>query len=254
MRTNKLKAIWKQDKPTTMAWLSTADTYVAEVVGNAGFDAVVLDTQHGMTIGPDRTGMWLQAMAATPATPVVRVPWNQPHLAQWALDAGAMGIIFPLINNKEEAIKAVGSCKYPPLGYRSSGQNRARFLGDDYLKKSNDEIAVILMIEDIRTVNRIEEIVSVPGIDSLYIGPADLAFSMGIMPSEYPTSSTHAKACQHILHVAKAHGIWAGVHCNTAEEAAERAKQGFLLSPSFNDISALESASAAALKIAHGKK
>ena len=89
MRTNKVKTLWQQGKAPTMAWLSTADTYVAEIMANAGIDALVLDMQHGMAIGPDRAGLWLQAVSTTETVPFVRVPWNEPVFVQWVLDAGA---------------------------------------------------------------------------------------------------------------------------------------------------------------------
>jgi 4-hydroxy-2-oxoheptanedioate aldolase len=135
MRTNKVKALWREGKATSMAWLSTADTYIAEIVANVGFDAMVLDMQHGMTIGPDRAGIWLQAVSTTNTVPMVRVPWNEPVYIQWALDAGAYGVIVPLVNTFEEAKKAGLACRYPQMGYRSTGPNRVRLYGGpDYIQ------------------------------------------------------------------------------------------------------------------------
>ncbi|MBM3947341.1 MAG: 2,4-dihydroxyhept-2-ene-1,7-dioic acid aldolase, partial [SAR202 cluster bacterium] len=183
MRANKVKALWKQGKPVAVGWVSSADTYVAEVLANAGFDALVLDMQHGMGIGPDRAALWLQAVSTTNTVPMVRVPWNEPWYMQWVLDAGAYGVIVPLVNSREEAAKAGGACRYPPLGYRSMGPNRARLYGGvDYFQNANQEIACLVMVEDLRTVDQIDELAKAPGIDGFYIGPADLAISMGVAP------------------------------------------------------------------------
>ena len=108
MRINKVKSLWQEGKAPTVAWLDTADTYVAESMANVGFDALVLDMQHGMAIGPDRAALWLQAVSTTDTVPIVRVPWNEPFFIQWVLDAGAYGVIVPLVNSREEAAKAGG--------------------------------------------------------------------------------------------------------------------------------------------------
>jgi 4-hydroxy-2-oxoheptanedioate aldolase len=251
MRANKVKKLWQQGKPATMAWLSTADTYVAEIMGNAGIDALVLDMQHGMAIGPDRVGVWLQAVSASEAVPFVRVPWNEPVFIQWVLDAGAYGIIVPLVNNREEAAKAAGACRYPPAGYRSVGPNRVSLYGGaDYIEHANEEIICLVMIEDIRTVARVEELAGVPGIDGFYIGPADLAMSMsmGISPGIYLQSTAHAEACQRVLDVAGSRNLVAGIHCGSAEEALKRTLQGFRFCPAINDISALSAAARTAVQ------
>src|SRR4051812_42447975 len=121
MRANAIKALWKQNKPASVGWMSTADPYIAEVMAHAGFDGLVLDMQHGMGIGPDRAAQWLQVVATTDTVPLVRVSWNDPVHIQYALDAGAMGVIVPVVENYEDALKAGGAARYAPLGYRSVG-------------------------------------------------------------------------------------------------------------------------------------
>lgn len=249
MRPNKVKALWRENKPAACAWLSTADPYVAETLSHAGFDALVLDMQHGMGIGPDRAAAWLQAVSLGEAMPFVRIPWNEPAYAQWVLDAGAYGIIVPLVGSREEAAKAGQACRYPPAGYRSVGPNRvSAYAGPGYIEHANDEIACLVMIEDIRTVDRIDEVAQAPGIDGFYIGPADLALTMGLKPFEYRKSEAHAKACQRVLDAARARRLVAGVHCGPAEEAAQRFQQGFLFCPIVSDVGALRAGAAAALK------
>ena len=255
MRTNKVKELWREGKAPTLAWLSTPDTYIAEVIANVGFDRMLLDMQHGMTIGPDRAGLWLQAVSTTDTVPIVRVPWNEPFFIQWALDAGAYGIVVPLVNNREEATKAGMACRYPPLGYRSVGPNRVRlYAGADYIQQANEEIICLIMIEDIKTVARIEELAEAPGIDGFYIGPADLAISIGVESTNYLKSVKHAEACQKVLDVAKAHDLIAGVHCGSAEEVVQRINQGFMFCPAINDVRAIGAGASAALQTVRAAK
>jgi 4-hydroxy-2-oxoheptanedioate aldolase len=249
MRPNKVKELWRQGKPAAVAWLSTADTYVAESMATVGFDALVLDMQHGMTIGPDRAGAWLQAVSTTDTVPLVRVPWNEPVFVQWVLDAGAYGVIVPLVNNGQEAAKAGGACRYPPLGYRSVGPNRARYYGGrDYFQHANEEVICLVMVEDLRTIERLDELAKAPGIDGFYIGPADLAISMGIPPFEYRKDKRHAEACKRVVEAARAHKLVAGVHCGSPEEALGRFAEGFQFCPVVNDIAAMTAGATAALQ------
>jgi 4-hydroxy-2-oxoheptanedioate aldolase len=232
-----------------MAWLQTADPYVAEIVAAAGFDSLVLDAQHGMGIGQEQTASWLQAVSLHDTVPVVRVGWNEPAYIQWALDAGAYGVIVPLVNSLEEATKAGKATRYAPLGYRSVGPNRARFYGGaDYEMKANDEMVCLVMIERSDTVARVEELAQAPGIDGFYIGPADLAMSMGLPPRGYQGESRHAEACQQVLDAAKKHGLVCGIQTASPEEAIERYEQGFLYCSVLIATAALGRTAAAALK------
>src|SRR5438105_3670991 len=106
MRPNRVKQLWREGKTVLVGWMATADPYATETLAHAGFDALVLDMQHGMGIGPDRAATWLQIVSSTDTTPMVRVSWNDPVPIQYVLDAGAYGVIVPLINNREEAEKA----------------------------------------------------------------------------------------------------------------------------------------------------
>ena len=158
MRPNKVKQLWREGKPAAIAWVGSADTYMAEVLANVGLDALVLDMQHGMGIGPDRAAQWFQAVSTTGTVPLARVPWNDPVWFQWVLDAGAYGIIVPLVNNGEEAAKAGMSCRYPPIGFRSIGPNRAPlYAGSDYLAHANEEIICLVMVENINTIPNLED-------------------------------------------------------------------------------------------------
>lgn len=238
MRPNKVKELWRAGKPVVTGWCSTPDTFTAEVMVRGGFDALILDMQHGMGIGPDRAATWLQVVGQNAdVTPFVRVPWNEPSFIQWVLDAGAMGVIIPMVNNLEDAKKAIGACRYPPVGYRSNGANRARYVnGADYFDRANDEVICLAMMETVEGIERLDEIAKVPGLDGYYIGPTDLAISMGLKPAFDVKDARHVAAVQKVVDVAKAHGQSAGIHVATVEEGIRRWKQGFNLMPICNDI------------------
>lgn len=254
MRANKVKALCKSGKPALVGWQNIADTYVGKTMAHTGYDALVLDMQHGMGIPPYKATAWLQAVSTGDAVPIVRVPWNEPAYPQWVLDAGAYGVIFPLIGSKEEAVKAAGSCRYAPLGYRSVGPNRARlYAGADYLQHANEEIICLLMIEDIKTIDRLEEIATTPGIDGLYIGPWNLAMTMGIDPTTYSKNAQHAAACKRVLEVAKKYKLASGCHANCPEEALQRFNEGFLFAPLTSDTRNLTDGNAAALQLVRSR-
>jgi 4-hydroxy-2-oxoheptanedioate aldolase len=236
MPKNKVKELWRAGKPVVTGWCTTPDPYVAEAMARAGFDTLVLDMQHGMAIGPDRAAVWLQVVGQQDVTPIVRIPWNEPAFAQWVLDAGAMGIIIPMVNNTEEARKAIGACRYPPLGYRSYGPNRARFFEPDYFPHANQEILCLPMMETVEGIEHVEEIAQLPGIDGFWIGPSDLAVSMGLPPKQYRDDPRHAAAVQRVIDVAKKYGLNAGIWAASPEDGLRRWKQGFNLNPICNDV------------------
>jgi 4-hydroxy-2-oxoheptanedioate aldolase len=239
MRGNKVKEMWRTGQPVAMGWCLTPDPFTTEIMIRAGFDALVLDMQHGMAIGPDRAAIWLQIVGQTDITPFVRIPWNEPAFAQQVLDAGAMGIIVPMVNSVADAVKAIGACRYPPTGYRSNGANRARYLGSDYFAAANAEIACLVQIETAEAVENIEAMAGLPGLDGYYIGPSDLAISMGLPPKLDHDAPQHIAAVQKVLAVAKNHGQVACIHVTGPEEAARRWREGFVLSNLCTDVSLL---------------
>ncbi|MFN3973704.1 MAG: HpcH/HpaI aldolase family protein [Dehalococcoidia bacterium] len=249
MRPNKVKALWRQGKPAVALWLASGDPYIAELFAHSGADAVVVDMQHGIAITPERAVECLRAISSSDAVPIVRVPWNDPAYIQYVLDAGAYGVIVPLVNTYEDAAKAGGACRYPPLGYRSVGPNRARLYGgSDYFQHANEEIICLVMIEDINAIPRLGEIVRAPGIDGFYIGPSDLAVSMGLGPGSEQPDPRHQEACRKVLEVARANGKVAGRHAYAGEEAARYMSQGFLFCPVGNDVRFIEVGARAELK------
>src|SRR5258708_9856017 len=181
--------------------------------------------QHGTT---DMNDVWpmLQAMSQTDAVPVVRVPWNDPATIMKALDFGAYAIIVPLINNADDAAKAVAACRYPPVGMRSSGPVRAvHYGGADYLAKANDEIVVMAMIETKEGLANLDAICATPALDCIYIGPADLSFALALAPRVDNPDPLHMATCDKIRDAAHKHGKKAAMHCASAAFAAGSAKR-----------------------------
>ena len=254
MRPNKIKAMWKEGKPATAGWLSSGDPYIAEVMANAGYDMMIIDMQHGMGVTPERAISCLQAISTTDTVPMVRMAWNDPKEMQFVLDAGAYGVIVPLVNTYDDAVRAAGACRYPPVGYRSVGPNRARFYGGpDYLQHANDEIIVLVMVETMEAVDNLEEIAKTPGIDGFYVGPGDLAVALGLQPGPAAAEDPrHAEACQRVVDVAKATGLVPCHHGSGPDEALRRFAQGYMMCQIGSDINMISNAAGAAIKAVAG--
>jgi 4-hydroxy-2-oxoheptanedioate aldolase len=227
VRENTLKAIWARGDAVINGWLAIPSAFSAEVMAHQGFDSLTVDLQHGVV--DYQTGVtMLQAISSTPTIPLTRVPWNEPGLIMKALDAGAYGIICPMINTRADAEQLVRTCKYPPAGYRSFGPVRASiYAGTDYGDRANDDLLVIPMIETAEAVKNLDEILSVPGIDAVYIGPADLSLSLGCRPRLDQTDPPVVEAIQKILAGCKRHHVVAGLHNNTVAYARKMIDEGF---------------------------
>jgi 4-hydroxy-2-oxoheptanedioate aldolase len=239
MRPNKIKQMWKEGKPVTLGWLSISHGFSAEVMARQGFDALCIDMQHGTTDMADLMPM-LQAVSQTDTSPVVRVPWNDPATIMKALDFGAYSIIVPLVDTAADAAKAVAACRYPPVGMRSSGPIRAlHYGGADYVAHANDEIVVMAMIETKEGIANLDAICATPGLDAVYIGPADLSFALGVAPRADNPDPLHLATCDRILAAAHKHGIKACMHCASAAFAAGAIQRGFDLVMLTSDVSSL---------------
>lgn len=227
MRENRVRRLWKEGKATVGAWLTLPDSFAAEIMAQQGFDWLTVDLQHGLIDYTTAVPM-LQAISTTSAVPFVRVPWNDPAIIMKVLDAGAYGVIVPLVNNPAEAERAVGACRYPPRGYRSNGAIRGRYYGGaDYNAHANETIAVILMIETREGLANVDEIAAVDGVDALYIGPSDLGYALGMQPKLDNEEPEHVAAVEKILEACKRHGIAAGIHTGGAAFTARWLERGF---------------------------
>ena len=227
MRPNHVLRAWRADKQTIGAWLSVNSSFTAETMAHAGFDWVCLDMQHGLLDYNDVKVM-LPAISTTDTIPFVRVPWNEPYEIMKALDAGAYGIVVPLVNNREEAERAVSACRYPPQGIRSFGPIRgAIYGGPGYVQEANNEIACIVMIETAEALENLDEIMSTPGVDAVYIGPADLAYAIGLPPTGDNNEPKHVETVNRIFEHARKNGIAAGIHTGSLEYTQRYLNQGF---------------------------
>ncbi|MEO7253311.1 MAG: aldolase/citrate lyase family protein [Casimicrobium sp.] len=227
MRKNTLKEKMLRGECTTNGWCALGSSYSAELLGHAGFDSVTVDMQHGMFDFTQAVPI-LQALSATPAVPIARAPWNDTAVIMHLLDAGAYGVICPMINNRAEAERLVAACRYAPVGMRSFGPARGLLYGgDDYFDHANDEIIVFAMIETLAGIENLDAILGTPGLDGIYIGPADLALVLGARPGTDLTDQRCIDTIAHILARAKAHQKFAGIFCASGQVGAIRRKQGF---------------------------
>jgi 4-hydroxy-2-oxoheptanedioate aldolase len=160
--------------------------------------------------------------------PLARVPWNDPAILMKSLDAGVYGVICPMINTRAEAEALVRACKYPPRGYRSFGPVRASiYAGGDYIDHANDDLVVMPMIETAEALRNLDEILSVPGVDAVYVGPADLSLALGCRPRLDQTDAPVVEAQQKIVEACKRHGVVAGIHNATSGYALKMMAAGY---------------------------
>lgn len=227
MRENKTLKIWRDGGQTIGCWLSMANAWSAESLARLGFDWVCVDMQHGLIDYSDLTYM-LPAISNGDTTPIVRVPWNEPYEIMKALDAGAYGVVVPMVNNREEALRAAEACRYPPRGFRSFGPVRAAMYGGKgYAAESNDQVACIVMIETEDGIANLDEILSTPGVDGAYIGPSDLALALGMAPRGDNDDPKHAATVQQILDACRKHGVAAGIHTSSLAYTQRYLEHGF---------------------------
>ena len=182
MRENRIKTIWKQGQAAVNGWLAIPNVFSAETMAHAGWDSLTIDMQHGV-VDYNAVLTMLTAVSTTAATPLVRVPWLDPGIIMKVLDAGAYGVICPMINSRSDVEKLVGAMRYPPKGQRSFGPIRA-FLcaGADYPQHANGAMLAFAMIETRQALENLDDILSVDGLDAVYIGPSDLSLALGCTP------------------------------------------------------------------------
>ncbi len=227
MRENTLKTIWARGEAVVNGWLSIPSSFSAEVMAHQGFDSLTVDMQHGVVDYQVAVTM-LQAISTTPVIPLARVPWNDPGRLMKILDAGVYGVICPMINTRAEAEALVAACKYPPHGYRSWGPVRASiYAGPDYGDRANADLVVIPMIETAEALKNLDAILSVPGVDAIYVGPSDLSLALGCKPRLDQTDAPVVEAQQKIVEACKRHGVVAGIHNNTAAYALKMIAAGY---------------------------
>jgi 4-hydroxy-2-oxoheptanedioate aldolase len=227
MRPNHLRTLWQTGAAAVNGWLAIPNSFSAETMAHQGWDSLTIDLQHGVVDYQAMVTM-LQAISTTSTVPVVRVPWLEPGILMKTLDAGAYGVICPMVNSREDAQKLVAWTHYAPRGIRSFGPVRALLYGGaDYPQHANDTIVTFAMIETAAALDNLDSILSVEGLDAIYIGPSDLSLALGCKPTFDDVDPPVAQAIDHILERAKAHGLVAGIHNGSPEAALARIARGF---------------------------
>ena len=231
-------------------WLSIPGFMGAEIVARQPVDYVCIDTQHGV-IDYLASASMIQAIELADGTPIVRVPWNEPGIIGKTLDAGAHGVIVPMVNTREQAEAVVASSRYVPNGSRSWGPVMAGQRHPEQRAWADATIAVIPMIETREAISNLDEILTVPGVDAVYVGPADLSISLGLEPHGNVDESPLDEALTTIVAACERHGVTPGIHC-TGALTQRRRDQGFRMITVTSDALALRAGYASELAATRG--
>lgn len=224
MRTNPLRDALNAGQVALGGWCSLPSSISAEVLAGAGFAYVNVDMQHGLIDYSDVVPM-LQAITTGASSPLIRVPANEPGIIGKALDAGAVGVIVPMVNTAEQCAAAIHAGFYAPSGGRSFGPVRASLVeGSDYFDHANLNTMIIPMIETAEAISNIDAILSVDGVETIYVGPADLAISLGHRPGS--TEPEFHDALATIVDACRRHGVTPGIHASAAL-CSDRTARGF---------------------------
>lgn len=227
MKANRLRKIWTDGGVVINGWLHIPSMWSAELMANAGWDSITIDLQHGMH-SLETAIQLMQAISTTETIPLARVNWHSPGEVMRLLDAGAYGIICPMVNTGEECEAFVGACRYPPLGYRSLGPTRARLvMGTDYADHANEEILTIAMVETKEALENLDAIASVEGLDMIFVGTGDLRLSL---TGQHGFDSDDAQvdaALDTILAACEKYNLIAGLFTASSEYAGQMIERGF---------------------------
>jgi 4-hydroxy-2-oxoheptanedioate aldolase len=247
---NRLKQLWAEGKPTINGWCSIGNPFTAEIMAAQGYDSVSIDVQHGALDYSNVLPMF-QAMRASGVVPMARVPWLEPGIIMKTLDAGAYGIICPMVNTAAQAAEFVSYMRYPPLGQRSFGPTRASFsAGANYGSEANGEILAFAMIETEQGMTNRKAIAATPGLDGIYVGPADLALSLTrgrLAPGFDREEPEMIEKLQEIIAACKTSGIRGALHCGSPEYAARAIGWGFNMTTVSGDSRLLAAAAGASV-------
>ncbi|MCX7561460.1 aldolase/citrate lyase family protein [Sulfitobacter sp. F26204] len=251
---NHVRKLWNNSEPAVAGWMQTSSALQAETLASCGYDAIVLDLQHSVTDFAATISM-LAAIESKGAEPFVRVQWNDPGDIMRLLDAGAYGIIAPMIETRAQAQALANAMHYPPMGQRSFGPRRPVLrYGPDYVARASDTIVSLAMIETRRGLDNLADILSVEGLDGVFIGPADLAMSLGSMPVPESDDPMVIEAINDILAMAKAADKRVGIFCGSGEAARARISAGFDFVSTTPDLVMLATAARRSVAVARGQE
>jgi 4-hydroxy-2-oxoheptanedioate aldolase len=229
MKTNPIKSKLREGKPTFGTWLSLGNLHATRVLARMGFDWLTLDMEHS-AFDWSHAATIFAAVADAGCVPLARVPEGDHYCIKRVLDAGAWGIVVPMVDTVEQARKAIAAAKYPPEGTRSvgGGMHSLNFgaSAGDYYQRANDEILVVLQTESPMGVENAEAIYSLPGCDAIFVGPNDLRFQMRGPDGAMPTAEAHEEMIQCVIAAGRKVGTPTGIHAMTPEDALKRAEQG----------------------------
>ena len=236
MEQQSLRKCWSTGKGAINAWCSIPSAVTAEMMSMNDFDSITIDMQHGLVDYQTALNM-LQVISGSGKTPMVRVPWNEPGIIMKSLDAGALGIICPMINTPEDAISFVGATRYAPVGHRSSGPTRALMVhGPNYHNEANDNIISMAMIETVEALDNVDKIAATDGLTGIYIGPSDLSISMGFNPGLDRVEPEMIDAINKIENACKKNNIKVGIHCLSPSYLKDKLSNGYDLATLASDI------------------
>src|SRR5262245_8402516 len=227
IKTNPVTDKLRSGQPAVGTWLTLCSPMAAESMAQIGWDWLVVDVEHS-PVGFETMVHCFRAAQLGGAVPMARVPWNDTVWIQRTLDAGALGLVVPMVNSAEDARGVVSNMRYATKGQRSFGSSRvAPYIDADYRTWADEQLAVIVMIETIQAVEQAEAILAVDGVVGCFIGPNDLALSMGLSQQDMGPGTAHEEAMLEVLAAAKKTGKAAGKHCFNAAEVSMRIRQGF---------------------------
>lgn len=243
-----LRALWATDRTATGVWSTLADPVVAELLAATDNDYVCVDLQHGLATWTELPRL-TQAMRAAGRAPLVRLPANEPVQVMRSLDSGAAGVVVPMVDSAEDARRAVQACRFPPLGSRSWGPMWGDVRPDGAPPPAEQDAAVLclLMVETRAGLDAVEEIVAVPGVDGVYVGPNDLALGCGLGRETYRTSTEVDRLLQHVVDTCRDAGVVAGLHCSDVDMAVHWAGRGVRMVTAATDTALLRRAAEAAV-------
>jgi len=244
MRENRLRTLWAENLAAINGWLHIPSAWSAEVMAHQGWDSLTIDMQHGM-MGMETAIQMLQAVSTTDVVPMARVNWNSPGDIMKLLEAGAEGTVCPMIGTREECEAFVGAGRCPPLGYRSLGPTRARvYAGEDYAERANDTVITLAMIETQKGYDNRDDIMSVEGLDGVFIGIGDLRLTMTGRAGLDASDAVLDAALDELLATAKRHGVVAGVFAAGPDHGIELIRRGYRIVSVMTDTAILSSAAA----------
>ena len=246
-----LRETWAAGGETLGLWLSIPSFVSAELAARQPVDYVCIDTQHGV-VDYTASASMIQAIELAGGTPIARVPWNEPGVIGKTLDAGAHGVIVPMVNTPEQAEAVVLAARYAPAGSRSWGPVMAGMRHADNREWAAKTVAVIPMIETTEAIANLDDILTVPGIDAIYVGPADLSISLGLDPYGNDGNPIFDDALAAIVASCERHGVVPGIHATGPLTPVRRA-QGFRMITVTSDALAMRAGYASELGAARGE-